>query len=137
MSWSTKLFCNISFNRETFNSKYEVKDKIDEIDKSIRICEEEIRDLVVMTEPSKFYDSTHYDSPYAYIISTLKENIESLHEYTVEKYKLQLLLENWERCHNEDGLAIYPPDDIEDGNSYLCGDFIYSTKYPTTKELMS
>ena len=27
MSWSTELFCNISYNRETFNSKYEVEDK--------------------------------------------------------------------------------------------------------------
>ena len=28
MGWSTELFCNVSYNKETFNSRGEVEDKI-------------------------------------------------------------------------------------------------------------
>ena len=31
MGWSTELFCNISYNRKTFNSKIEVEDEISDL----------------------------------------------------------------------------------------------------------
>lgn len=136
MSWSTELFCNLSFNRETFNSKFEVKDKIEELDKYINTCKKELRDMALMTEPAKFMGKEDESDPYSFVTSKVEDSLELLEEYTIERYKLCVLLDNWENCHNEDGLAIYPPDGIEWNTAYLHGDFVKSTKYPTNKDLL-
>jgi len=136
MSWSTELFCNISFNRKTYNSKYEVQDDIDDLNKQINTCKETIRDMVMITEPSKFVNKDNDENPYFFLCDNFKENIELLEELIIEKYKLDVLLNNWGNCHNKEGLAIYPPDEINWDTAYLHGDFIRSTKYPNDKSLL-
>lgn len=136
MSWSTELFCNISYNRETFNSKYEVKDKLNTVNKYINDCKKTLRDLAIMTEPNKFFNDNPDLDPYNQITINFEDTIELLEEYYIEKYKLLLLLDNWEKCHNKEGLAIYPPDNIDWNTAYLHGDFVKSTKYPTDKDLL-
>lgn len=128
MGWSSNLFCNINFNRETYNSKYEVENKIEELENSIKNAKEMIKSLVLITEPKKFCSEDN--DPLFWIQHTTDEWIELLEENTIELYKLNLLLENWENCHNKEGLAIYPPETIRWDTSFLCGDFIKSTKYP-------
>lgn len=136
MSWSTELFCNISYNRETFNSKYEVEDKLNTVNKYINDCKKVLRDLAIMTEPNKFFNDNPDSDPYNQITINFEDTIELLEEYYIEKYKLLLLLDNWENCHNKEGLAIYPPDNIDWNTAYLHGDFVKSTKYPTDKDLL-
>lgn len=136
MSWSTELFCNISYNRETFNSKYEVEDKLNTVNRYINDCKKVLRDLAIMTEPNKFFNDNPNSDPYNQITINFEDTIELLEEYYIEKYKLLLLLDNWENCHNKEGLAIYPPDNIDWNTAYLHGDFIKSTKYPTDKDLL-
>ena len=136
MSWSTELFCNLSFNRESFNSKYEVQSTIEDLDKCINTCKQELRDVALMTEPSKFMDKNEESNPYFFITDKVENNLELLEEYIVERYKLTVLLDNWENCHNEEGLAIYPPEEIHWDTAYLHGDFVRSTKYPTDKSLL-
>ena len=131
MSWSTELFCNISYNKETFNSRGEVEDRISELDRNIETCKKVIRDMALMTEPSKFISKDSDESPYCFVTGQVEDNLELLEEYTIERWKLSLLLENWSNCHNEEGLAIYPPDGINWDTAYLHGDFVNSTKYPT------
>lgn len=134
MGWSTELFCNISFNKEAFNSKAEVEDRIDELDKQIKTYKDELRDLALMTEPSKFFNSE--ENLYYYVTQAVKENIQLLQEDVIERWKLSVLLDEWDNCHNEEGLAIYPPDNIKWNTSFLCGDFVRSTKYPDDKSLL-
>lgn len=134
MSWSTELFCNISYNRATYNSINEVKDKISELDKDIESCKKVIRDMALMTEPSKYADKD--ENPYYFVTERVEEALEELEDYLIEKYKLEILLNNWKNCHNKEGLAIYPPDDIDYDTAYLRGDFIHSTKYPDNKSLL-
>lgn len=136
MSWSTELFCNISYNRETFNSKYEVEDKLNTVNKYINDCKKVLRDLAIMTEPNKFFNDNPDSDPYNQITINFEDTIELLEEYYIEKYKLLLLLDNWENCHNKEGLAIYPPDNIDWNTAYLHGDFVKSTKYTTDKDLL-
>ena len=136
MAWSTELFCNISYNRETFNSKYEVEDKLNTVNKYINDCKKVLRDLAIMTEPNKFFNDNPDSDPYNQITINFEDTIELLEEYYIEKYKLLLLLDNWENCHNKEGLAIYPPDNIDWNTAYLHGDFVKSTKYPTDKDLL-
>lgn len=138
MGWSTDLLCTISFSKETYNHKDEVESKISELDRCIESCKRTIRDMALMTEPSKFIDSNDNTdgSPYYFVTSQVEENLEALEEFIIERYKLCLLLENWEKCHNEKGLAIYPPDNIDWDSAYLSGDFVRSTKYPDDKSLI-
>ena len=128
MGWASVLFCNINFNKETYNSKYEVENRIEELKDSIKNAKEIIKNLVVMTEPKKFCPEDN--DPLFWMQHTADEWIEILEEDTIELYKLNLLLDNWENCHNREGLAIYPPDFIHFDTAFLSGDFIKSTKYP-------
>ena len=119
MGWSTKLFCNISFNRETFNSKIEVQDKIEEIETYIQNAKDRLRDLLMMTEPGKFcpenYDPLiwmrnefqermeHYDM--------VKQEVTPQNETTVRKYQKQCL-------YTDTGIEIkIPMERYKDSNS--------------------
>ena len=133
MGWSTELFCNITFNKETYNSKYDVQQKIEDLEKMIQICKDNIRDLIMMTEPNKFCPE-NYDA-YIWVSNEYRDNIDLLEEYNVELYKLNLLLDNWETCHNEEGLAINPPENITWKTAFLEGDFVNSVKYPKANSI--
>ena len=122
MSWSTELFCNISFSRETYNNKFEVEDKINELERCILIAKNDLRDLVIMTEPNKYCPEG--DDTLCWVINTYKDVLELIEEYTIELYKLNLLLDNWDKCHDINGLAIAPPENITYKSAYLSGDFI-------------
>ena len=128
MGWSTELFCNISFNRETFNSKIEVQDKIEEIETYIQNAKDHLRDLLMMTEPGKFCPE-NYD-PLIWMRNEFQDSMEEIEDYSVELYKLNLLLTNWDACHNDNGLAINHPDGIDWNTAFLDGDFIRTVKYP-------
>ena len=65
---------------------------------------------------------------FEWIGSKLSCYFKELEECYYEKFTLELLLENWDKCHNEEGLAIPPPDDMEYDTAYLDGDYIETTK---------
>ena len=134
MGWSTELFCNISFNKETFNSKYEVQDRIEEFETYLQNAKDHLRDLLMMTEPSKFCPE-NYD-PLIWMHNEFKDAIDSIEEYTVELYKLGLLLDNWDACHNSEGLAISPIDGISWETAFLDGDFVKTDKHPTNSDIL-
>jgi len=57
-----------------------------------------------MTEPKKFCEEE--ESPECYVDNRLRNAIETIEESTINIYKLQLLLDNWDICHNSEGKAI-------------------------------
>ena len=125
MGWSTELFCNISFNRKTFNSKYEVEEELEDTKKYLETAKSRLRNIAMITEPKKFCDDD--DDPICWLDNEITNTLELIEEYTIDIFKLRRLLENWEQCHNKEGLAIDPPSyDV----AYLCGDFVKSEKYP-------
>lgn len=132
MGWSTKLFCNISFNRETFNSKIKVQDKIEETKMYLQNAKDHLRDLLMMTEPGKFCPENC--DPLIWMRNEFQDSIEEIEDYSVELYKLNLLLTNWDSCHNDSGLAINHPDGINYNTAFLDGDFIRTVKYPDINE---
>lgn len=136
MGWSTDLFCNISYNRKTYNSIYEVDADIRELDACIKYAEDTLRDLAIMTEPNKLLSSKEDldESPYSKIVLEFQNSIQSLREYYVERWKLQLLVDNWDECHNKEGLALDPPDNIHWNSAFITGDCINSIKYPKRNE---
>lgn len=132
MGWSTELFCNITFNRDTFNTKFEVQNKIDETKTYLQNAKDHLRDLLMMTEPGKFCPE-NYD-PLIWMRNEFQDSIEEIEDYSVELYKLNLLLTNWDACHNDSGLAINHPDGIDWNTAFLDGDFIRTVKYPDINE---
>lgn len=131
MGWCTDLFCNINFHKKTYNSKYEVNSEIDDLNKMISYLEKKIHALALMTEPNKFFNDPDEDIMQR-IINDVDDYLEELKENCIERFKLYLLLDNWETCHNKDGLAIDPPEGIKYDSAFLSGDFIHSEKYPNT-----
>ena len=83
MGWSTELFCNISYNRKTFNSKIEVEDEISDLDNRIESCKKVLRDMALTTEPSKFVDND--TNPYYLVTEQVEDNLELLEEYMIER----------------------------------------------------
>lgn len=132
MGWSTELFCNITFNRDTFNTKFEVQNKIDETKTYLQNAKDHLRDLLMMTEPGKFCPE-NYD-PLIWMRNEFQDSMEEIEDYSVELYKLNLLLTNWDACHNDSGLAINHPDGINWNTAFLDGDFIRTVKYPDINE---
>lgn len=123
MGWSTNLFCNIIFNKETFNSKYQVEQKLKEAKESIQYYKDRLLSLVMITEPEKFFDleDNNLIDQMRYELSDILGELE---HYYVTEYKLELLLDNWDNCHDKEGYAINPPNDIAWDTAYLDGDFI-------------
>lgn len=135
MGWSTELFCNISFNKETFNNKIEVQNKIDEYEVYLQSTKNHLRDLIMMTEPGKFCPE-NYD-PLIWMRNEYQDSMDLIEEYSIELYKLNLLISNWDACHEESGLAISPPDGIDWKTAFLDGDFVRTTKYPNANDISS
>lgn len=136
MGWSTDLFCNINFHKETYNSLYEVEEKIDEYHHLIDICKSTLRKLAYMTEFDKFYNKDDYNNADDYLSRELHDSLDELEDYYHELFKLEYLRDNWDACHNKEGLAINPPEDIKWNSAYLSGDFVNSVKYPNANRVL-
>lgn len=113
MGRSTDLFCNISFNKKSYNSLSEVESDIDDIRRKISSCKYNLRTLAFMTEPNKFYDRENYDSAIDWIRDEFENNILLLDELQYDLLKLEYLRDNWKNCHNDEGLAISFPESID------------------------
>ena len=135
MSWETRLFTSISFNRATYNDKHDVKSDLDETNGLIEFCKKTIRDLVVMTEPNKFFNNED-SNPYLEMTSEYEHQIDFLEELLIKKYKLCILLDDWDNCHDVNGLAIDPPDNIKYDTAYLDGDFVNTVSNPNKNSIL-
>lgn len=103
MGWETDLVCSISFNRKTYNSKYEVEEDLKEAEACVELAKKDLHSLAYMTEPNKFCGES---TPEEYVEEKITSAIYTLIESTREVYKLELLLDNWKACHNEKNEAI-------------------------------
>lgn len=128
MGWSTDLFCSLNFNRKTYNSLYEVQEDIRSIKREIETCKKSINTLVYMTDPEKFYDKKEYNSPIEWVREEYESSMEVLEELLIDLYKLEILEDCWEQCHDKEGYAIPYPDNIHWNSAFLDGDFVNTTK---------
>ena len=84
MGWSTELFCNISFNRKTFNSKYEVEDELEATKRCLETAKSRLRNIAMITEPKKFCDDD--GDPICWLDNEITDQLELIEEYTVDIY---------------------------------------------------
>ena len=128
MGWSTDLFCNIHFNRKSYNSLYEVENDLEDCNKLISYYKKKLFGFALVTEPDKMFnmedDFGSKMDAYSYIESEFGKIWDDLMDTMWEKINLEYLIENWKHCHDEEGYAIAPPKEIEWDTAYLCGDFV-------------
>lgn len=138
MGWGSTLYTSLYFSKDTFNSKYEVQSKIDELNGSIEMNKSELRDLALMTEPDKMlrYDGMDEGLTATDLVrNNFNSCMEILEEDIAQRESLLLLLEKWDECHDkETGLAIPPPDDWKWDTAYFDGDFVKTVNDKNNKE---
>ena len=76
-----------------------------------------------MTEPSKFFNFGS-ESAMELINYELQSAFDSLEEAQIEECRLTILLDEWENCHDENGKAIKPPDNIDCMTAFISGDYL-------------
>ena len=122
MGWQTDLFTSITYNRKTYNTLGEVESDYGDTCKMIKHFEEDLRSLALITEPKKFCDEEQ--DPMWYLTGKVNEILEELEELYIEKFKLAILIESWNDCHDNEGYAIPCPENIHFDTAFLEGDFI-------------
>ena len=134
MSQSTRLFTTINFAGKTYNYLDDVRVELQDIETRIEDLKSNLRVLAYMTEPNKMKPEDATASEY------LDANVNYLYtefeELFVKRYKLEMLIEEWGKCHDNEGLGINPPDDVK-YKSFIDGDFVYTVKHPTNESLLS
>ena len=134
MSQSTRLFTTINFAGKTYNYLDDVRVELQDIETRIAEIKSNLRVLAYMTEPNKMKPEDATVSEY------LDANVDYLYtefeELFVKRYKLEMLIEEWDKCQNNEGLGINPPDDVK-YKSFIDGDFVYTEKHPTNESLLS
>lgn len=124
MSYSTDLWCCISFLRKTYKTKEDVQEDLEEARNNIRTAKETITKLVYMTEPNKFFKARSGESVLDIVAEELQSAFDSLEEAQIEECRLTILLDEWENCHDENGKAIKPPDNIDCMTAFISGDYL-------------
>ena len=129
MSVQTDLFCRISLFGETYNSLDKVEIGIREALEAIKDAKNEIRDLVMMTEPQKMLSVDSCDNVYDKVVERLNQCFETIINANDELFKLEHLKANWDACHDaKTGLAIPLPECIDYDSAFLEGDFVKSLR---------
>jgi hypothetical protein len=131
MGWATYLMCTIEFHKETYRTKYEVEEAIEESKRIIQICKDDLYSLCMITEPNKFCPEEN--DPITWIRNEFKDNIELLEGESYKLLTLELLYDNWDKCHDKDGNAIVPTDKDWWNKAYCGGDFINEVYPDETK----
>lgn len=124
MSYSTDLWCCISFLRKTYKTKEDIQEDLEEARNNIRTAKETITKLVYMTEPNKFFKARSGESVLDIVAEELQSAFDSLEEAQIEECRLTILLDEWENCHDENGKAIKPPDNINCMTAFISGDYL-------------
>ena len=112
MGFGTTLYTDIYFSKETYNSKYEVEQEIEECKNTINSFKERIKNLSFITEPKKFIDEE--TDPVSWISSSVDDCLEVIMEENEKLYKLEMLLERWDETHDEKDRAIVRDISIKD-----------------------
>lgn len=106
---------------ETFNTKEELNRRIRECEDSISRCREQLKGLVFMTEPSKFYDDVKYE-----LTRDFDDIMEELSESTIRLTRLWEFESVWDETHDSSGRAILPinPFELKNARAYMGGDLM-------------
>ena len=100
MSFGTYANAEIYFSRETYNSLYKVDESIEECDADIHTMESLIT-AWAFGKPTDFIASGTNVETAEGLLARIKQVLEDYRETVIDRYKLELLKENWETRHGD------------------------------------
>lgn len=128
MGWGTYLVTSMYFSRDTFKNKHQVEEELKSVRNKITSYKDRLKSLAIMTEPQKFCPEDC--SPLEWIEDQINDIFTELEwEYTKD-YKLTMLLDAWDKCHDNDGNAIVPPKPFKVWDMDFCGGDFIKEVYP-------
>ena len=127
MSYGTYFTTTLIFNKQTFNSVWQVREEYNKISEELADLRAAIHELTVMTEPAKMMskEEAKYATPYEWVRAQTRDILKEIESLAVQQAKLSLLIDEWSMCHDKDGRPIPPPESLDiDNQSFICGDFV-------------
>lgn len=121
------------FNKETYRSKHEVERALKEVKESIEVYKARLKNFAIMTEPQKFCPEG--EDPLTWLEEEMEEILEALEWAYTDDYKLTMLLDNWDDCHDKNGNAIIPPKPLKLWTMCFCGGDFIKEVYPDGTEV--
>lgn len=134
MGWSTELFTNISFNRKTYNTRYDVERDLEENKDMLNSMIQRLKQMVTITDPKKFIDDE--TDPLWWLNNETDEILSEIQELAIENWKLEKLLDEWNACHTPEGEPIDLPENVNYMSSFIWGDFVEGPSKKKTKEIL-
>jgi len=92
MSWGIDFKADIYLSRQSYSTKYEVEDKISEMNKIITDCESELK-MFASATPKDIVPPDYSEEQINWLSNQIAEILEMNQEYLLERYRLTLYLE--------------------------------------------
>ena len=93
------LRTTVHYRGQSFRTKDEVQDKIDENNRIIEVCEKDLMMYMTMTEPAKFWRESEAEvgeTPLTWMYNEVQRCIDGIKESTEENARLYILLNEWD-----------------------------------------
>ena len=103
MTWGTNFRTDVFLSHQNFSSKYEVNDKIGELDYKIENCVSQIK-MYVASTPADIIPEENENTPIDWLNDVISDLFDSYREYLIERHNLYSYLEYLNHIENDGGL---------------------------------
>lgn len=123
MGWQTDVITQLVFNKETYNSIYEIEEEIESNNKCIQNIKDELYVMAIARPEDLLIHNEEMDL--LGLQRDVKDKLELLEECIIDNYKLELLKENFDL---RDGDFIKNPERVSNIKKWLVDNFILESK---------
>jgi len=92
MSWGTNFSTDIFLSRQEYKSKFDVEDRIKELDEQINDCEVQIK-MYVSATPKDIVPTEYSEEQISWLNHQINEQFEMYRESVIDRFRLVLYLE--------------------------------------------
>ena len=123
MGWQTDVITQIVFNKETYNSIYEIEEEIECNNKCIQNIKDELYIMTTARPEDLLIHNEEMDL--LGLQRDVRDKLELLEESIIENYKLEILRDNF---NLRDGDYINNPEKTQNIKKWLVDNFILESK---------
>lgn len=123
MGWQTDVITQIVFNKETYNSIYEIEEEIESNNKCIQNIKDELYIMTIARPEDLLIHNEEIDL--LGLQRDVRDKLELLEECIIENYKLEILRDNFDL---RDGDYINNPEKTQNIKKWLVDNFILESK---------
>ena len=123
MGWQTDVITQIVFNKETYNSIYEIEAEIECNNKCIQNIKDELYVMTIARPEDLLIHNEEMDL--LGLQRDVRDKLELLEESIIENYKLEILKDNFDL---RDGDYINNPEKTQNIKKWLVDNFILESK---------